>query len=242
LFLEGARLVAEALRSDVAIRVAMVTSEGMARDDIRLLADRLDRGGAEVISVPPAVMSVVSGVRSPSPIVALADRPLPPADRIYSSPSLIVIAVDVQDPGNMGAIVRVAEAAGATGVIGAGSSADPYSPKALRGSMGSALRLPIAEAPAAAAIGEAKRHGCRVLATVPRAGRPVFDLDLIGSIALLIGGEGAGLPTPLIDVADEAVTIPMRSGVESLNAAVTAAVVLYEAYRQRHFGKAGRRL
>ena len=88
----------------------------------------------------------------------------------------MLIACDVQDPGNLGAIVRVAEAAGASGLIAAGQCADPFSWKALRGSMGSALRLPIAIGDTAdAATAEARRHGCRVVATLPRDGTPLFD-------------------------------------------------------------------
>jgi TrmH family RNA methyltransferase len=140
----------------------------------------------------------------------------------------------VQDPGNLGAIVRVAEAAGATGVVAAGGSANPFGWKALRGSMGSALRLPIASEPAAEnAVAEARRHGCRIVATVPRDGRSLYDVDLAGPLQVLIGGEGRGLASALTDLADERVTIPMQAPVESLNAAVTAALIVYEARRQR---------
>jgi len=140
----------------------------------------------------------------------------------------------VQDPGNLGAIVRVAEAAGGTGVVAAGASANPFGWKALRGSMGSGLRLPMAIGiDAGAAVADARKHGCRIVATAPRGGTPIFDVDLKGPLAVLIGGEGPGLPPALVDAADERVTIPMQAPVESLNAAVTAALILYEARRQR---------
>ena len=130
--------------------------------------------------------------------------------------------------------MRVAEAGGASGVIVATGSADPFSWKALRGSMGSALRLPIVSGiDADAAIADARRHGCRVMATVPRDGRPMVELTLTGPVAVLIGGEGRGLSAALVDAADERVTIPMEAPVESLNAAVTAALLVYEARRQR---------
>ena len=117
-------------------------------------------------------------------------------DRFYggAEAALVVTAIDVQDPGNLGAIVRVAEAAGATGFVAAGGSANPFGWKALRGSMGSALRLPIAsELGAEEAVAAARAHGCRVVATVPRDGRSLFDVDLTGPIAILVGGEGPGL-------------------------------------------------
>src|SRR5439155_346809 len=131
-------------------------------------------------------------------------------------------------------IVRAAEAAGATGVVSAGASANPFGWKALRGSMGSALRLPtFAAADAATALADARRRGCRIVATAPRGGTSIFALDLKGPVAVLIGGEGPGLPAALTDAADERVTIPMQAPVESLNAAVTEALIVYEAKRQR---------
>jgi TrmH family RNA methyltransferase len=145
----------------------------------------------------------------------------------------VVAAVDVQDPGNVGAIVRVAEAGGATGVVVAGASADPFGWKALRGSMGSALRMPIYIKKGPYAFDEARRHGCRIVATSPRGGRSVFDLDLTGPLVVVIGGEGPGLPPALLKSADDHVTVPMQSPVESLNAAVTTALIVYEARRQR---------
>jgi TrmH family RNA methyltransferase len=177
-------------------------------------------------------MAAVSPVRTPSAVVALAVRPARRA--LFTDRSVVVIACDVQDPGNLGAIVRVAEAAGASGLNAAGRCADPFGWKALRGSMGSALRLPIAIEPRTDdAIAEARRHHCRVLAAVPRAGTPLFGADLSGPIALLIGGEGPGLHDDLIAAADQRITIPMEAPVESLNASVAAALVLYEARRQR---------
>ena len=235
MLLDGAHLVADAIAARVAFQLAAVTPASSEEPDVRTLVDALQRNGVEVITVSASVMDAVSPVKTPSGLVALAERPAAGADRLYAGPAaLVVAAVDVQDPGNLGAIVRVAEAAGATGFVAAGGSANPFGWKALRGSMGSALRLPIAsEVSADEAVADARRHGCRVIATVPRDGRSLFDVDLTGPIAVLIGGEGQGLPRPLADAADERVTIPMHAPVESLNAAVTAALIVYEARRQR---------
>ena len=234
MLLDGAHLVADALSADVVIHVAVVTAAAQQSDAIQALVDRLSRRAVDVVSVSAPVMDAISPVRSASAIVALAARPPDRGAEMYQGPSpLVVVAVDIQDPGNVGAIVRVAEAAGASGVVAAGGSAQPFGWKALRGSMGSALRLPIGGGDPAAAIATARQHRCRIVATVPRAGGTLFDLDLTGPAAVLVGGEGAGLPAALIDGADARVTIPMQPPVESLNAAVTAAVVLYEACRQR---------
>jgi TrmH family RNA methyltransferase len=235
LLLDGAHLVADALAARLTFQLAAVTPEALERRDVAALVSGLTNAGVEVATVSAVVMDALSPVRSSSAIVAIAERPAPAGDRVFGSIApLAVIVVDVQDPGNVGAIVRVAEAGGASGVIVANGSADPFSWKALRGSMGSALRLPIVSGiDADAAIDDARRHGCRILATVPRDGRPMVELPLTGPVALLIGGEGRGLSAALVDAADERVTIPMEAPVESLNAAVTAAILVYEARRQR---------
>jgi TrmH family RNA methyltransferase len=144
------------------------------------------------------------------------------------------MVVAVQDPGNLGAVARVAEAAGMTRLVVAGQSADPFSWKALRGSMGSALRLPIdIRAEPAAVLDELRRQGTSIVAAAPRGGRPFFEVDYTGETAIVIGGEGRGLPPALSAAADELVTIPMQPPVESLNTAIAAALLAYEARRQR---------
>jgi TrmH family RNA methyltransferase len=244
LLLDGAHLVADALDAGVHLREAAVADVAdvadaaghpVRRAEIRALAARLTEAGVEVVAASAAVMDALSPVRSAGGIVALADRPSLDAGRMYGGGApLVIVAVDVQDPGNLGAIVRVAEAGGATGLVAAGRSADPFGWKALRGSMGSALRIPVVVGEHAdQAVADARRHGCRIVAAVPRGGRSLFDINLKVPAAVLIGGEGPGLPAALVDAADDRVTIPMQSPVESLNAAVTAALIVYEARRQR---------
>src|SRR5213594_1903025 len=177
--LDGPHLIADALDAGVPLREAAVASEALADAEVRGLVARLTKANVDVVSATAPVMNALSPVRSSSAIVALAARPAHDAGRLYAgAAALVVIASDVQDPGNIGAIVRVAEAGGATGVVAAGASADPFGWKALRGSMGSALRLPVVHmASAADAIADARRHGCRVIATVPRGGRSPHEID-----------------------------------------------------------------
>src|SRR5580765_2541214 len=233
LLLDGPHLVAEALSARAPILQVAVTADGLEREDVRSLVAQAERSGSEIASVSPAVMAAVSPVRSPSVIVAIAERPPLDGERLFSGTPLVIVACDIQDLGNLGAILRVAEAAGGTGVMAAGRSADPFGPKALRGSMGSAMRLPILTTKADDAVSRCRAHGCRVFATVPQGGQSMFDANFRGPVAILIGGEGAGLPQPLVETADQRLTIPMQAPVESLNAAVTAALILYEARRQR---------
>jgi TrmH family RNA methyltransferase len=233
MLLDGEHLVADAAASRIQLRHVLVSAEAAATPAHAALVERLDGDGVDVAIVTAPVISAASPVRSPSAFVALAERP-PAGDVFRGSAPLVLIACDVQDPGNMGAIVRVAEAAGASGVLTAGRSADPFGWKALRGSMGSALRLPLTVCPTIdAAVEAARSRGCRIVATAPRSGRSLFEADLRGSVAILIGGEGSGLPPTAIERADERVTVPMHPPVESLNAAVTAALLAYEARRQR---------
>ncbi len=230
--LDGVHLVTEALDAGLPLLHVTFAAGALAIPEVRALAARLEPLGIEHAAATPMAMAAISPVRSPSDAVALASEPSP-APR-EGTPALLVIAADVQDPGNLGAIVRVAEAGGATGVVAAGTSADPFGWKALRGSMGSALRLPVERRPSMdEAVAEARARGCRIVATVPRGGVRLADCDLTGPTALLMGGEGGGLPAAVVEGADARVTIPMTPPVESLNAAVAAALVVYEARRQR---------
>jgi len=234
LLLDGFHLVFEAAAAGVEIRHAVVAQEALSRGEIRRLVDRLQKNGTDVAFASSSVMDAVSPVRSASDIVAIAARPSSDVERVFGGVPLVLIAANVQDPGNLGAMVRVAEAGGATGLVAAGTAASPWSWKALRGSMGSALRVPIAthEEPLQA-VEHARSRGCRIVATVARSGRSHFDVDLRGPVAIMIGGEGAGLNDALTATADVRVTIPMKAPVESLNAAVAAALLVYEAGRQR---------
>jgi len=234
LLLDGAHLVNDALTARIPLRHVMVAAESQESWDIQPLVVRAVAQQTMVAVASAKVMEAASPVRSTSPIIALANRNKLASDVYAARQPFVLIACDIQDPGNLGAITRVAEAAGASGLIAAGQSADPLGWKALRGSMGSALRLPIASRESVdAAVAEARHHRCRIVATLPRGGTSLTTSDLRAPVAILIGGEGHGLPAAVIDGADVRVTIPMEPPVESLNAAVTAALVAYEARRQR---------
>ena len=234
LLLDGTHLVSDALTAGLRLHHLMVAAEALAHADIQPLIERATSRNVDVAIASAPVMAAASPVRSSSPIIALAARPSLESRMFTGDQLLVIVACDVQDPGNLGAMARVAESAGASGLMAVGQSADPFGWKAVRGSMGSALRLPIAtRATAEEAVAEARRHGCRIVATVPRGGGSLFKADLKGSIAILIGGEGHGLSHSVVQEADERLTIPMQAPVESLNAAVTTALVAYEAWRRR---------
>jgi RNA methyltransferase, TrmH family len=234
ILLEGEHLVEEALASGVTLET-IALGENLADSLADGLVSRLERAGAEVVRVPAPVMSLMSPVRQPSGIVALAQaRSSSLEDTLVSAPQLLLLLNGIQDAGNVGAIVRAADGCGATGVIAADGTADPFGWKALRGAMGSTFRLPIAVRQSApAVVDRLRRDGVTVVATVPRHGTPLPACELRGPTAILLGSEGPGLPDDLVNAADARLSIPMRPPVESFNVAITAALILYEAAKQR---------
>lgn len=233
--LDGPHLVATALDAHLPIPVAAVMDAELDDPEFADLVARLEARGTDVAVVTSNLMAVMSPVRTPSGLIALAERRLTDQHAILDVPSaLVLVAADVQDPGNLGALVRAAEAASASGVIASGLSADPLSWKAMRGSMGSALRLPVASAlDTRELVTAAQAAGLQTVAAVPRAGVPPDAIDWRRPTALLLGGEGPGLPLAVIEAAGACVTVPMAAPVESLNVSVAGALLLYAARQQR---------
>ena len=237
ILLDGAHLVEEALGAGVAIEIAAFARTDLdASAGARELAARIRSAGGRVLAVPDDVLGAISPAASASGVTALAARPRRAVDDLLdATPALVLMTVDVQDPGNVGGIIRTAHAAGASGVVASGTSADPYSWKALRGSMGGALHLPVITGLTAPHMLEwAHRHGLARCALAASGGTPLYELDLRRPLLLMVGSEGAGLPEVLRRTSDESISIPMQAPANSLNAAAAAAVVLYEAWRQRH--------
>jgi TrmH family RNA methyltransferase len=231
MLLDGDHLLREAIASGVEIEAAAFAADA---GGVELMHDA-ERHGADVVSVTGQVLTAMSPVRNPSGVVAIAARPrFSLDDALGNTPALVVMLNDVQDPGNVGAVIRAAEACGATAVICSDATADPFGWKALRGAMGSTFRLPVAwKTPLGEAMKRARARGLRVYATTARDGTLLPDSDLRKPAAILFGSEGRGLPDDLVDEADARLTIPMQRPVESLNVAVAAALVVYEAARQR---------
>ena len=234
ILLEGAHLVKEALESGLQLET-VAFAERRTDADANELVGRVERSGADVVRVPEAIMAAMSPVRQPSGIVAIARAAPALLDAVLEGPAqLVLLLVGIQDAGNVGAIVRAADAAGASGLAALEGTADPFGWKALRGAMGSTFRVPIAVRQVLPAVmDDARRRHIAIAAAVPRGGTSLPDADLRGPVAILLGGEGGGLPDAIVESADQRITIPMRPPVESLNVAVTAALILYEASQQR---------
>jgi TrmH family RNA methyltransferase len=235
ILLDGLHLMSEALAAGVPIAAAAATTHVWRSQDGTSLLRRLEAAGTELFEATTAAIEAASPVRTSSGLVAIARwQSADTAAILRTRPALVVCVVHVQDPGNVGAIIRAAEAAGATGVVVTAGSVDPLGWKALRGSMGSAFRLPVAAGVEAVDVcASARDQGMDVLATSPAEGIDLYECDLTGPVLVLVGGEGAGLPADVGALAHAAVRIPMRSPVESLNVAVATAIILFEAHRQR---------
>ncbi|HEU4477849.1 MAG TPA: RNA methyltransferase [Pyrinomonadaceae bacterium] len=237
IFIEGLRLCEEALQSKLKIH-AVIYSEQIARKErAASLIQQLKNVCEQFGEVSESLLATVSYTKTPQGMILLAERPASGKQRLATNEPrahLLVIMDGINNPVNVGAILRTAEAAGATGVIVTGDSSDPFSPKALRGAMGSAFRLPIwYEAAYEEALAWCADNKIKTVCADLGATRQHTDIDWTGPSALAVGPESTGLSPAQVQLADEAVKIPMEAEVESLNVAAAAAILLYEARRQR---------
>ncbi|HZZ38407.1 MAG TPA: RNA methyltransferase [Acidobacteriaceae bacterium] len=237
--LEGEHLLAEALRSGIRLRTVFVRHDPQRHEAHLRLLDRLRiPPPVPIVELTPPVFDSVVETESPQGIAALADPPRFSLDDLFSRPApLIVIAAGLQDPGNFGTLIRSAEAFAASGILALPGTVCVWNSKVLRASAGSAFRVPVvSEKPAPAFAALADRR-ISVYAAVPGSSAaealPCSQVDWTRPAALIIGNEGSGLSQDLLDRADQLVSIPTPGPVESLNAAVAASVLLYEAARQR---------
>lgn len=231
---EGPKLLAEALAGGASVE-AVFLDDNAADDDHRRLAARAAGTGARTFQTAAGVLSRACDAVTPQPvvaIVAMVDRPI--TDLSPRPPGPVVVAVDLQDPGNAGTVLRSAAASGSGAVVFCSGAVDVYNPKAVRASAGALFHLPIVVGvPAAEALDRLGRCGLRRVATVARGGQAYDRTDLSSPMALVLGSESHGLPSGLDDHLDERVTIPMVSSSESLNVAMAATVICFEAARQR---------
>jgi TrmH family RNA methyltransferase len=232
--LEGPRLVLEALAAGVRIHEAAASPRADRVAVGRLALAALARAGGRTLRVHEDVLTSLSETEASQGLLAIGERPRVEAGRLFAGTPLVLVTVRVQNPGNLGGLLRTAEAAGATGALLCDGTADPYSWKALRGAMGSAFRLPIRrERSLEAGLEIARSHGLRLAATTASGGTSYDEVDWREPMALLLGSEASGLPEEAMSRADLRVRIPLEPPVESLNVGVAAGILLFEAARQR---------
>ena len=233
--IEGDHLLEEALRSGMVLKTVFVSE----RREMPKIVPR----GVEMLRLTEEVFGSVVETQSPQGVAALLVPPVFGLEDVLGnggSAALVLVAVGLQDPGNLGTLVRSAEAFGATGVLTTPGTVSAWNQKALRASVGSVFRVPVVGVTASELEG-LKGRGVRLVAAVGSAGDGVLaaqEMDFSGACAVMIGNEGAGLAAEWLEMSDARVTIPCPGPVESLNAAVAGSLLLYEASRQRHRSEA----
>ena len=255
---EGAELIRIALDVGAPVESVYASPDGDDDPATQAVCRRATAAGARVFYLAPGVLERVADTVTPQPVLAvlpmLGDRD--PARDSTADPdagdtavpwppdpgALVVVLVDVRDPGNAGTVLRAADAAGATAVVFAAESVDPYNPKTVRASAGSIFHVPfsVRRDPATLAAGFTTA-GFRTLATVVRDGEDYAGLDWSVPTAVFFGNESSGLDPGLSSRLDGSVAIPMAGKAESLNVGVASAVVAFEAFRQRRGGGPGAR-
>jgi len=248
---EGPKLVEDALRSGLEADALLVSDSGEG-DAQRILraASESETGipRSRVLRTTDKLFESVSGTDAPQGVAALFRQRAWELDDVLRGPgamreasALVIVLAAVQDPGNVGTILRSAEAFGATGAVATRGTADPWSPKALRASAGSALRLPVLRGMAIPVLlAQLRIAGVKIYAATSEHGTNAksaagiaAEADLREPVAIFVGNEGSGVPAEILRAADATISIPISAAVESLNAGVAASVVLYEAARQR---------
>ncbi len=237
--IEGPNLLEEAMRAGLRISCVFV-----AQGAEHLLEGLALPAETEVLLLPRELLDSALATETPQPVAALVEplewswddvlgnreKAAPPQG---NAKPLIVVLAGLQNPGNLGTILRSAEAFGATGVLSLPGTVSEWNPKAVRASVGSVFRLPLISVSEKDCFARLRKAGVKIWTTAVHGAEAADGIDLIGAVALVIGNEGNGVPQELAAQADGAVTIPCPGPVESLNAAAAASVLLYEASRQR---------
>ncbi len=227
--LEGETLLGEALDAGVALEAVFVAPLGSALAEV----ERAAAAGVRVYDLAPGVLEQVARTVTPQPVLAIARNNDVALDEIAGA-TLVVVCVDVRDPGNAGSVLRSAEAAGAGAVVFCRGSVDVFNPKTVRSSAGSLFHVPVVSGgDPVEVLQRLGEWGFGRVATVSRGGTAYDEVDLGGRVAVIVGNEANGLPPSLDGYVDVHATIPMAGRAESLNVGVAAALMCFEALRQR---------
>jgi len=237
---EGAELLSVALAAGASIEAVYVAPEGATAPAVVDVTQRILSQGGRVFDLAPGVMERVASTVTPQPLLAVVSYTPSPSEALIGA-TMVVVCVDVRDPGNLGTVIRTADAAGVDAVVCCDGTVDPTNPKCVRASAGSLFHLPVVDGgTSVAAVSDLSARGFTTVATVVRGGTDYTSIDWTGPVALVLGNEAGGLPPELVAILDAGVTIPMAGRAESLNVSVSAAVLCFEALRQRRTSTSSR--
>lgn len=227
LFVEGIAPVWQAVESGAHVEVVVVAPDLLSSERARALVESVD---ARVASLTPEAFESIAERENPSGLGAVVSIPERRLDEIEpAAPSLVVALHEVGNPGNLGTVVRTADAAGAAAVVVAGAAADPWDPAAVKASMGTVFSTPVVASPLDELLAWARRGGLGIVATSARGRIDHWSAEYPEACLLLFGSEAKGLPDEALEAADEVVRIPQQGAASSLNLAVAAGIVIYEA-------------
>ncbi len=232
---EGVKIVEEALRDQAGVR-RVIASPSLTQHHGKGVIKLAEKQNVPILWISERLMDQIAESKTPQPVMAEVGMKEYGEDELLSRPAgLIVLCHELQDPGNLGTIIRTAEAVGASGIAITSRTVDAYNPKTVRATMGSILRVPVVRIDDPDGfLRSSSARGFQTIALALGAGESVFNLDLTKPSVLLFGLEGSGLPHDFSAAADTLrARIPMAATIDSLNVATSAAVVLYEALRQR---------
>jgi len=228
--IEGTHLVEEAVKANAPVRTIVYDlDKGLPNALYQATQDRV-----EWIGVSPQVLAKCSDTETPQGIMAILDKPEnTPTDLLSAKNALVVVVDGVQDPGNLGTIIRSSDAVGATGILLGKGTVDLYNPKTIRSTMGSLFHLPIISGDLLEWLPKAAAHGVQVIGTSLQATASCYDIDYTKPTWLVLGNEGQGMSAEVENLVTQPIIIPMQGQAESLNVAMAGTVLLFEASRQR---------
>jgi TrmH family RNA methyltransferase len=231
---EGLRLVEDAIKAGAPIQEVLISGDiGSGKFDP--IINGAASLGATLYEVSEAVLEHVADTKTPQGVIAVVRKYEGDAEAFVKNKKnpLYLVLDGIQDPGNLGTMIRTADAVGATGVLIGKTCVDLYNPKVVRGTMASLYHLPVFQVDLGKVLPKLKEMGVRVVGTAVEAETDVFQVNLTGAVALVIGSEAHGLSSEIAGLVEESIKLPMPGKAESLNAAIAASVMMYEALRQR---------
>jgi len=232
--IEGYRELLRAVDAGVSLQTLYVCPKLFIGHNEPALVERCRAAGAQITQLTDAPFRKASYRDRPEGLLAVADQFDTSLERIpLDGNPLVLVAESIEKPGNLGTMMRTAEGAGLSGIIVVDPTTDPFNPNVVRASLGTVFSIPLAVTDTPAAMAHLSGAGVNIVATTPDATLPYYEADLTGPTALVVGSEQYGLSAPWIEQADERVLIPMPGAVDSLNAAMAAGIVVFEAIRQR---------
>ncbi|WP_336743278.1 TrmH family RNA methyltransferase [Paenibacillus sp. y28] len=239
--IEGTHLVVEALRSAADIETILVSPFARGAEELQqawhLWQEEHPGHSLEWVEVSDEILVKCSDAQTPQPVLAILRKPDQAADALFElgDAPLVVVVDGVQDPGNLGTIIRSCDAAGADAVVLGRGTVDLYNPKTVRSTMGSLFHLPIVQADLIPLLTEARSRGIRIVSTSLQAQQTCYETDWREGAWIVVGHEANGVSAGVTELVDTSVIIPMRGQAESLNVAMAATIMLFEATRQRYF-------